>query len=214
MGPRGILYVLAMSVLASGCGVARQATRRLVVDPFLYNRPKNELLTDFRNHTLSKFAWNDFKYSGDYERGFRRGFSDYLEGGSGEPPILPPRRYWKVDYESPAGHLAIADWFTGYRLGAEAAESSGYRHWVTIPTSLTYRSNIATPSWDNSGVSADEMDTVLEVLTVGDKNDIRDGPFLKRLPDHDGAPNTTVGSGVFKDPQDSRLEVLQPYYEN
>src|SRR5207253_2309767 len=64
---------------------------------------------------------------------------DYLyAGGSGEPPPLPPRYYWKTRYETAEGHQAIADWFAGYRLGAAMAQESGYREWVTIPSSLPH----------------------------------------------------------------------------
>ena len=77
------------------------------------------------------------RYSADYAKGFKDGFADYLyAGGTGEPPPLPPRHYWKMRYETPEGHRAMEDWFAGFRHGAGVAQASGYREWVTLPSSL------------------------------------------------------------------------------
>jgi hypothetical protein len=74
--------------------------------------------------------------SPDFAHGFKDGFADYVyAGGTGEPPPLPPRYYWKTRYETPQGHQAIADWFAGFRLRAELARESGYRELVMIPSS-------------------------------------------------------------------------------
>jgi hypothetical protein len=76
-------------------------------------------------------------YSPDYAMGFKDGFADYLyAGGTGEPPPLPPRYYWKMRYETPDGHQAMEDWFAGFRHGAGVARASGYREWVTIASSV------------------------------------------------------------------------------
>jgi hypothetical protein len=93
---------------------------------------------------LAEQAWKDLvsktpepQFSEHYEDGFKDGFCDYLFlGGSGSPPPLPPRRYWKRQFETPEGHLAIGQWYDGFVHGAAAAEASGYRQFVAVPPSL------------------------------------------------------------------------------
>ena len=75
-------------------------------------------------------------FSVDYARGFEDGFVDFLDaGGTGHPPPLPPRRYWRSKYQSPDGQLATQQWFSGYQDGVLAAQASGYRDFVVIPVS-------------------------------------------------------------------------------
>src|SRR5439155_20779353 len=96
---------------------------------------------------LAEAAWQEItkanpdpSYSPDYVCGFKDGFADFLyAGGTGEPPPLPPRQYWKIKYETAEGHQAIEDWFAGFRHGASVAQTTGYRQWVTIPSSLPPR---------------------------------------------------------------------------
>ncbi len=65
---------------------------------------------------------------------------DYLyAGGSGEPPLLPPKKYQSFRYENPQGAQAIRDWFAGFRRGAAAAAASGYRNYVVVPSTTTGR---------------------------------------------------------------------------
>jgi hypothetical protein len=75
-------------------------------------------------------------FSPAYACGFKEGFVDYLDaGGSGEPPPLPPRKYWSAGYETAAGQAAIRDWFAGFRHGAAVAGQSGARRCTTVPSS-------------------------------------------------------------------------------
>ncbi|MEX2140281.1 MAG: hypothetical protein WD894_13535 [Pirellulales bacterium] len=73
-------------------------------------------------------------YSPDYELGFRDGFTDYLDAGPGNLPVLPPRHYWKGRFQTPTGHQAILDWYAGFRHGAQVAAATGYRQYVTLPS--------------------------------------------------------------------------------
>src|SRR5436190_14016333 len=61
-----------------------------------------------RNERWAKDAWEECArtaekpFSEDYADGFRTGFADYLyQGGDGEPPLLAPRRYRKLRYQTP-----------------------------------------------------------------------------------------------------------------
>jgi hypothetical protein len=102
----------------------------------------DNVLTCLRNRRLANEAWTQAQgadpghgYSKDYARGFTDGFADYLDtGGCGGPPPLPARRYWLLHYRTPQGHAAINDWFAGFQHGVAAAQESGYRRWVTVPS--------------------------------------------------------------------------------
>jgi hypothetical protein len=136
--------ILGLCLLSQGCGPITLATRTLVIEPIHYCATATNILETRRNYQLADETWQaiaeadpDHLYSPDYVYGFKDGFADYLyAGGTGEPPPMPPRHYWRLHYETPEGHLAIADWFAGFRHGAAVAQDCGYRQWVTIPTSV------------------------------------------------------------------------------
>lgn len=97
---------------------------------------------DNRNKWLARRAWEslevcyqDFDYTDDFGRGFRKGYFDVANGGTGCPPIIPPQRYWSVKYASPRGHQRTHAWFEGYRYGAVVAEQDGVGIWITLPVS-------------------------------------------------------------------------------
>jgi hypothetical protein len=147
---KSALGILGLCLLGQGCGPLASATRNLVIDPIHYCQTVDDILEHHRDYKLAADSWETIAkvdpghtYSPDYVKGFKDGFADYLyAGGSGEPPPLPPRYYWKARYETAEGHQAIQDWFAGYRLGAAVAQESGYREWVTIPSSLPQRNAV------------------------------------------------------------------------
>ncbi|MEI7700734.1 MAG: hypothetical protein WCK86_13125, partial [Planctomycetia bacterium] len=66
--------------------------------------------TGMRNQILSQKAWgqwswcyDDLDHPSDFSCGFKAGYRNILEGGSGCQPTLPPRQYWKPCYETPNG---------------------------------------------------------------------------------------------------------------
>jgi hypothetical protein len=135
--------IVGLCGLVSGCGPALNATRTLVIEPLQYCDSADKVIEWTRDEKLAKEAWekvghaNGQVYSKDYERGFKFGFADYLyAGGKGLPPPLPPRRYWKPKYESPAGYQAIEEWYAGYAHGAALAMASGARQFVPVPSSV------------------------------------------------------------------------------
>jgi hypothetical protein len=138
------LAILGVCLVSQGCGPVTLATRTLVLEPIHYCLTGDSVLEIRRNYQLAEEAWDAFTkaepdptYSLDYASGFKDGFADYLyAGGTGEPPPLPPRDYWKIHYETAQGHQAMEDWFAGFRHGAAVAEQSGYRQWVTLPSSV------------------------------------------------------------------------------
>jgi hypothetical protein len=140
------------SLLATGChlvyhersGVLSDARRTAITEPNLFNLHKNDYVSRVRNCLLARKVWADTLratdgqcFSADFGRGFRDGFTDYLyAGGTGEPPPLPPRRYWKVGYQTSEGRQAIQDYFDGFRYGSAACRDGGYRQYTTVPSSL------------------------------------------------------------------------------
>jgi hypothetical protein len=135
------LALLVFCVLCTGCSILQNGTRTLITEPWAYCDHSHEHATHSRHLKLAESTWEDLQRcnptpscSPDHAQGFKDGFADYLDaGGNGEPPPLPPRRYWKSNYSTPEGHRAIEDWFAGFRHGAAVAARCGYRRFVTVP---------------------------------------------------------------------------------
>jgi hypothetical protein len=144
--PMRILCALLLGglvVASQGCSPLWHATRTTIVEPVHYPQRIDDLKELARNKKLAEKAWAEFEetheedFSEHYALGFKAGYADYLyAGGSGEPPPLPPRTYWRVEFETPEGQEAIHEWFTGFSSGAAVAAQSGYRELVTVPTSV------------------------------------------------------------------------------
>jgi hypothetical protein len=145
MGKAYVLLVLPLWTIAPGCSLIENATRNLVVDPIHFSPHVSEWTACRRNDKLAEAAWNyirqinpECEESVHYARGFKQGFADYLAaGGTGAPPPIPPRQYWRTSYQTPRGHQAVEDWYAGFRHGATMAQDSGFRQWITVPSSLT-----------------------------------------------------------------------------
>ena len=95
------------------------------------------------NRHIASRAWSDVKVCyddlpcrPDFEKGFKRGYSDRASGLNGCPPALPPRRYWRAKL---MGHEAMSRanaWFDGYRHGVVVAEQDGNADLARVPTSV------------------------------------------------------------------------------
>jgi hypothetical protein len=149
--------------------------RTIIIEPILYCRRLDNCVDLKRNKELAEGAWADFaqhnpdvEYSFDFEKGFKFGYEDFLyAGGSGQPPPVPPRYYWRPEFESGDGHRAIEDWYAGYARGAEAARESGYRQLVTVPASVALpdplpstnapQANLGVPRPDGGALPGKEM---------------------------------------------------------
>jgi hypothetical protein len=138
------LCIVGLGALAQGCGPLANVARTLVIEPVQDWRLLDCAEELKRDCKLAAIAWDNFQetcpeaeFSADFARGFKRGYVDFLyAGGTGEPPPVPPRYYWRAGYETPEGHQAIDDWFKGFRRGAALARASGLRRLVPVPTSL------------------------------------------------------------------------------
>jgi len=144
MRKRVAFGILGPCFISFGCYPVALATRTVIIEPIQYCKTADDIQERRRDYALAEETWQvfaqahpDHRASPDYESGFKDGFADYLyAGGSGEPPPVPPRQYWRITYEAPQGHQAIEDWFAGFRFGAAVARGSGCRELVTIPSSL------------------------------------------------------------------------------
>ncbi|XZE21229.1 hypothetical protein SH449x_001128 [Pirellulaceae bacterium SH449] len=110
----------------------------------------NETKLRHRNNTASKYAWNSrFEHFvnqpniGDFRKGFRAGYMDVADGGTGCVPIFPPREYWGWRYQSCEGQARVAAWFAGYPHGARAAEEDGIGGYYQIQTSANVQHQYA-----------------------------------------------------------------------
>lgn len=131
-----ILATTALATLlpATGCmlvnGIQRGFGRHDSLDEFMVN---------YRNRAWSARAWlcrqhqfSDHRYRDDLEAGFRQGYEDVANGGSGCVPAVCPRSYWGWQYQSVDGQARMNAWFEGYPLGAQAAEQDGVGHFGDV----------------------------------------------------------------------------------
>lgn len=137
MSSRFAFAVFLFCPFASGCGVFGLGASNLLNEARLIRDNRCEKL---RYICLAHEAWHKIKasspgrtYSVAYGEGFQAGFADYLyAGGCGEPPTLPPKRYRHIRAESPAGAVAVQQWYEGFRHGAAVANESGLRQFVVV----------------------------------------------------------------------------------
>ena len=136
--------LLGLCVLCQGCGPLADTAHTMLLEPVEYPRRLEACVDCKRAEKLAAAAWaeylaaeaeahSDVQYTCDFGQGFKDGYADYLfAGGTGNPPPLPPRWYWRAENKTPAGRLGEQDWFRGFRTGAALAKLSGYREIETV----------------------------------------------------------------------------------
>lgn len=180
---------LLVASLQTGCGVGKQLAENVVIHPLQWNRYTDAIGRHLRDKSLAEEAWDEVCtrdgdiYSRHYRRGFFDGFNDYLDlGGTGDPPVAPPRSYWRVYFQNPEGHQAIQDWFEGFRHGASIARASGVRDYVIVPLSSLPPREIMTDEvpLPDSSLERDEQ----KAPAPGQKEPM--GPLPEQLPKKPG----------------------------
>lgn len=136
-----LLIVICMSTF--GCAGFDTVSHYCVREPLEFCLRKDRYMAYRRARKLANKVWQEVLLadpscrhlpSAHAARGFKDGFVDYVVlGGDGTPPVLPPRRYWRNEFQSPCGQQAIDDWFLGFSAGAEVAMKRGYRNVLAIP---------------------------------------------------------------------------------
>jgi hypothetical protein len=171
-----LLYSLCVvsgcSLLADTHHVAYLAKRTTELEPSFFSYFHNEHATRLRNRAAANEAWRQVAadspvgYSSHYAKGFVCGFADYLHrGGTGEPPLVPPRSYWGLNYQNVAGKQAIEDWYQGFRHGSDECRMQGLRDLAVVPSSLA------------TSATASPYDHVMEAETAPEEID-----FTEQLP--------------------------------
>jgi hypothetical protein len=153
------LCLIAFGTLTAGCSMIDSGTRTLVTEPRAYCDFKDSYLSRMRDRRLAEAVWVEVQcrnpsaqFSADYACGFRDGFVDFIDaGGTGEPPPLPPRRYWQSKYATPAGYQAAQDWFQGFRHGAAVAAENGHRRYAVLPSAWCASPVGPAPSYQEDG---------------------------------------------------------------
>ena len=145
----GMLLLLILSSLSCGCSLTREthrvfdlAKRTVHVEPHFYEYIKSDRLAQREARLLAEQAWGEIaasvpNASRDFENGYVEGFADYLyRGGTGAPPVIPPRGYWHLRFLNHFGKATINEWYEGFRQGAENCKARGLREMWLVPTSL------------------------------------------------------------------------------
>ncbi len=153
MRPQWILPgAILLCLNASGCRIAYQTTRNLIFETCLFT---DQMHSKIYYCKLANEAWMKYQGehpdcagSGDFAKGFKRGYADYLEFGGYccLPRPQPPLRYLKIKYETPEGRAATVAWQDGFRAGETAAKASGYRELIVVPVGKTGSPPIAGPA--------------------------------------------------------------------
>jgi hypothetical protein len=163
-----VLFLGGLGMVCQGCSPLDHAVRTLIIEPTQYPPRLDDLKECARNKKTAERAWAEFQekqgedFSEHFERGFKEGYADYLyAGGTGQPPPLPPRVYWRVEFETPEGQKAINDWFAGFSGGAALAAAGGHRELVTLPTSVKEPIGSVAPFQDEPLKQAPPPDEVL-----------------------------------------------------
>lgn len=181
-----LLLIIGM-LLLSGCSVTQEthrlfelAKRTTHVEPHFYEYIKNERIAQREARLLAEQAWGEFAVtapnaSRDFENGFTEGFADYLyRGGTGDPPVIPPRGYWHLRFLNHFGKSTINEWYEGFRQGAANCKARGLREMWMVPTSLILEpdppSNPSVPQVQEDMWSADS-DRFEEMLDLEDPED-------------------------------------------
>ena len=147
MTNRTLIIACAVCLLISGCRLSDNLLRTSIIEPLQYSPYWDNKLDRHQFRKLAQEALECERviaraehdnyalvpFSADYECGFVDGYVDYLMyGGSGVPPVVPPRRYWWTACDCPAECNAMQQWNRGFQHGAAVANASGKRNCVTV----------------------------------------------------------------------------------
>jgi hypothetical protein len=223
------VLLAACTLGAPGCSVCRQARRTLIQEPLEYSSKGDRARSLKAYRQWADEAWSverracpEVAGNSDYALGFRDGFVDYIyAGGDGQPPPVPPRKFWNVGWRTPDGDVGAQQWFAGYRHGAQSARNSGLRqNGVVLSSYLAMgqmegpspESGISPPSYYGESLSDPQEplpspngEIVPSIPSGADESVPMDGEGLSYPPgvDGPGAEQPEAGS-VGPDPQTSR----------
>ncbi len=112
----------------------------------------SEVIENKRDRKLAKNSWEhcDSVYNGvdnpdHFKRGYIAGYMDKAAGGTGCPPMIPPKKYWGIHYQNASGKCKTVAWFDGYSHGALGAEMDGVDVLHRVPTASQYTHLLVPP---------------------------------------------------------------------
>jgi len=166
--------VLLLCFQFTGCAICHDMKRRLFWEPQEFSWPDDRTLSLKIYRGQAEEIWAqirqsdpDLRCAQNFEAGFKDGFVDYVfAGGSGDPPPVPPRRYWNVDFRTPGGHAVANQWTEGYRLGVRTARERGFRDQAVLQATFRYGLTPATAMPPYLGMPEAEM-PALPMETLG-----------------------------------------------
>lgn len=160
-----IVFVMATS---SGCKLLQNMVRTMVLEPINFTEHIDDKLEYTRYRRLATSILDECEprqcQNVHFARGFKYGFADYLLAGPRSAPPLPPRRYWRRQFQSAEGKCAASDWFQGYERGVQAACASGHRAHVTValnPEAFCSGENYVTSRPDYNVICGTSYDQVV-----------------------------------------------------
>ncbi len=104
-------------------------------------------------------AWHEFDccqdecFTCDYQSGWKAGYYDVITGGTGCPPVIAPKRYWKPPVVFEHDPCRRNDWYCGFQDGAACAKCQPDYHYLqtfmppaaSCQTRCVSHSNVAPP---------------------------------------------------------------------
>ena len=207
----GRLLILACALPASGCcTLYYNAFRTLAIEPAAYcfkidGCKSRSLYREWAEQELRQqsFECSNSIQQADFNDGFIDGFVEYVHlGGSGEPPPIPPRRYWNIANRSLAGRERVNQWYEGYRSGSRTAADGGYRAAGVIQSSYVSHSDYLPSERDDRPVDPTSPSPVeAPAPPVPASRSIDQAPLADRSPppnpfaveDEDQTPITEAG---------------------
>ena len=81
-------------------------------------------------------AWHEFDgcqdecFTCDYQSGWKAGYYDVITGGTGCPPVIAPKKYWKPPVVFEHDPCRRNDWYCGFQDGAACAKCQPDYHYL------------------------------------------------------------------------------------
>lgn len=196
-----VLLLFATLICSPGCSVMYLAKRTIKYEPRDFDLTLDEAAACKQYAIWAEEEWGRYldtasqvSISPDYERGFREGFVDYVfAGGNGEPPPVPPRRFWRTMYRNPEGDQSINEWSAGFRIGAGVARDNGYRRRAMVPAlSTSAKQNHQSPNWaEQEGILLNDPNLELIIDDPNQSSNVIQSP-VEMAPPYESIPENVV----------------------
>jgi hypothetical protein len=140
-------------------------------------------------------AWCDYEacqdcvFNADFKDGWLVGYYDVITGGTGVPPVVAPKRYWRVGEIVDNGDCGRMEWYRGFQVGVGCAVGAPDAHklklWMpacattACPQACPTVTGTTSPGLPSSSSPSPATDVPLESETM---------PADSASPESDSAP--------------------------